>query len=376
MSTSIEKQGQVEVAGLKVSEIADPPADELRAAYRWMLLARRLDERTWQLIRQGKGHFAVPCWGHEAVGAGYALAIRRGYDYVAPHYRDLAAMLAIGFTPRDVLANFFARAADPSSRGRQPYVHWGSQRLRVLTLQGPQPNQVTHGVGVAYGAKLQKEDTVTFIAYGDGGAQKGEVHEAMNFAAIHRLPCIFCCENNRYTQSVPLSLESAVPDISVRAAAYGMPGVSVDGMDLLAVFRAVAAAAARARLGEGPSLIEARVYRYGANTSNDDDTRYRSRAEVEEWRARDPLPRWRSELLAQGVLSRDSVETLEAEVAAVVDDAVAWVETAPNPAPEDALLHTYAAAPVTRPPGWVRPTNDALASTDVQSGGTKGEETH
>jgi 2-oxoisovalerate dehydrogenase E1 component alpha subunit len=342
MSTQIEKQGQVDVQELTGADIPDPSTEDQRTAYRWMLLARRLDERMWQLIRQGKGHFAVPCWGHEALAAGYALALRRGYDYVAPHYRDLAAMLAIGFTPRDVLANYFARAADPCSRGRQPYVHWGSQRLRVLTLQGPQPNQVTHGVGVAYGAKLQQEDTITFIAYGDGGAQKGEVHEAMNFAAIHRLPCVFCCENNRYTQSVPLSLESAVPSIAVRAAAYGMPGISVDGMDLLAVYRAAAAAVARARRGNGPSLIEANVYRYGANTSNDDDTRYRARAEVEEWRARDPIPRWQSELVAKGVLAQADVDQLEVEVADAVDDAVAWVETTPDPAAEDALLYTYA----------------------------------
>ena len=340
MSSHLEQLGQAEAAA--IAEVADPPVEELRAAYHWMLLARRLDDRMWQLIRQGKGHFAVPCWGHEALGAGYALALRRGYDYVAPHYRDLAAMLAIGLTPRDVLANFFARAADPCSRGRQPYVHWGSHHLRILTLQGPQPNQVTHGVGVAYGAKLQGEDTVTFIAYGDGGAQKGEVHEAMNFAAIHRLPCVFCCENNRYTQSVPLSLQSSVPDIAVRAAAYGMPGTSVDGMDLLAVYRAVAVAVARARRGDGPSLIEGQVYRYGANTSNDDDTRYRSRTEVEEWRARDPLPRWRSELVANGVLTQADVEMLEGEVAVSVDDAVAWAEASPEPAAEDALLYTYA----------------------------------
>lgn len=338
MSTQIERQGDSQAQ----ADVTDPSTEELRTAYRWMLLARRLDERIWQLIRQGKGHFAVPCWGHEAVGAGYALALRRGYDYVAPHYRDLAAMLAIGLTPRDVLANYFARAADPCSRGRQPYVHWGSHQLRILTLQGPQPNHVTHGVGIAYGAKLQGEDTVTFISYGDGGAQKGEVHEAMNFASIHRLPCIFCCENNGYTQSVPLALESSVSTIADRGAAYGMPGVSIDGMDLLAVFRTVAAAVARARSGQGPSLIEVRVYRYGANTSNDDDSRYRSRAEVEEWRTRDPIPRCRSELLAKGVLTQTEMEALEAGVDVAVDDAVAWAEEAPDPAPEDALLYTFA----------------------------------
>jgi 2-oxoisovalerate dehydrogenase E1 component alpha subunit len=339
MSTQIDRQ---EGAGATPqADIVDPSAEELRASFRWMLLARRLDERTWQLVRQGKGHFAVPCWGHEAVGAGYALALRRGHDYIAPHYRDMAAMLAIGFTPRDVMANYFARAADPCSRGRQPFVHWGSQRLRIITLQGPQPNHVTHGVGVAYGAKLQGEDSVTLIAYGDGGAQKGEVHEAMNFASIHRVPCIFCCENNLYTQSVPLTLESAVSNIADRAAAYGMPGVSVDGMDLLAVYRAVAAAVARARHGEGPSLIEARVYRYGSNTSNDDDSRYRSSTEVEEWRTRDPISRCRTELLSNGLLTQNDVDALEAEVAALVDDAVAWAESIPDPPPEDALLYTY-----------------------------------
>lgn len=339
MSTDIHNQSQLDSAD---HTIADPTDEELRAAYRWMLLARRLDERTWQLIRQGKGHFAVPCWGHEALGAGYALALQRGEDYVAPHYRDLAAMLAIGFTPRDVLASYFARDADPCSRGRQPHVHWGSRRLHVLSQQGPQPNQVTHGVGAAYAIKLQRENAVVFIAYGDGGAQKGEVHEAMNFASIHRLPCIFCCENNGYTQSVPIALESSVANIAARAAAYNMPGVSVDGMDLLAVYHAVAEAVARARRGDGPTLLDARVYRYGSNTSNDDDTRYRSRAEVEEWRTRDPVPRWRNELLARGVLTEADAAALDAEVAAEVEDAVAWAETAPDPAPEDALLYTYA----------------------------------
>jgi len=345
MSARIDEPGQVGETfppGSASPEITDPTPQELRDAYRWMLLARRLDERTWQLIRQGKGHFAVPCRGHEAVGAGYALAMRRGFDYVAPHYRDMTAMLAIGLTPRDVMANYFARKADPCSGGRQPFVHWGSHRLRIISQQGPQPNQVTHGVGVAFGAQLLGEESVTIMAYGDGGAQKGEVHEAMNFASIHRVPCVFCCENNRYAQSVPIALESAVSTIADRAAAYGMPGVSVDGMDVLAVYRAFKAAVERARRGNGPSLIEANVYRFGANTSNDDDTRYRSREEVESWRARDPLARFQAELLASGILIQDDIDTLEAEIAAAVEDAATWAETTPDPAPEDALLYTYA----------------------------------
>ena len=149
MSTNVERSLQETGQSLQLTDIPEPAPEDLRAAYRWMLLARRLDERTWQLIRQGKGHFAVPVAGHEALAAGYALALQRGHDYVAPHYRDMAAMIGFGLTARDVLANYFARAADPCSRGRQPFVHWGSKRLHVITQQGPQPNQVTHGVGVA-----------------------------------------------------------------------------------------------------------------------------------------------------------------------------------------------------------------------------------
>ncbi len=344
MSTHIEKHTAEQANALEqiMHDIAEPAAGELLEAYRWMLFARRLDERMWQLIRQGKGHFAVPCQGHEAVGVGYALALKRGYDYIAPHYRDLSAVLAFGITARDALASFFARDADPNSRGRQPYAHWGSRKLHIISLQGPQPNHVTHGVGVAYAARLQREDSVTLMAYGDGGAQKGEVHEAMNFAAIHNLPCIFLCENNLYTQSVPLTLESSVPGIAARAAAYGMPGMSVDGMDALAVYRAVAAAVERARRGAGPSLIEARVYRYRPNTSNDDDTRYRSREEVDEWRTRDPLARFRSELEQREIVTEKLAAEIESEISAIVDDAVGWAETTPDPAPEDALLYTWA----------------------------------
>jgi 2-oxoisovalerate dehydrogenase E1 component alpha subunit len=341
MSTQIERTDSAS-GDLSFAHIADPSPDELLLAYRWMLLARRLDERMWQLIRQGKGHFAVPCQGHEAVGAGYALAMRRGYDYIAPHYRDLAAVLAVGMTPRDVLASFFARAADPNSRGRQPYAHWGSQQLRIISLQGPQPNHVTHAVGVAYAAKLLGEESVTLMAYGDGGAQKGEVHEAMNFASIHRLPCIFICQNNLYTQSVPLALESSIPSIAVRAAAYGFPGVSVDGMDILAVYKATAVALERARSGQGPTLIETRVYRFRPNTSNDDDTRYRSREEVEEWRTRDPLRNFQAHLEQRGLLSQAQIDDFEQQTQAAVDDAATWAEATPDPSPDDALLYTYA----------------------------------
>src|SRR5919197_4539778 len=236
-----------------------PTPEDLRRAYRWMLIARRIDYTMWTLRRQGKGHFVVSSAGHEAIGAAAGLAVDPAQDFLAPHYRDLTACLAWGLEPRGVMAHYFGRASDPPTGGRQPYAHWGSTERHIISQEGPQPNVVTHAVGVAYANCQLGSDAVVWIGFGDGGAQKGEVHEAMNFASIHRLKVVFCVENNLYTQSVPLRLESSVTNLSLRAAGYGMPGVSVDGMDLLEVYPAAREAVARARAGDGPSLLEARA---------------------------------------------------------------------------------------------------------------------
>ena len=316
--------------------------DRLLAAYRWMLTARRIDDSMWTLRRQGKGHFVVSAAGHEAIGAAAGLAVDTEHDFLAPHYRDLTACLAWGLQPREVMAHYFGRAVDPCTGGRQPYAHWGSTQRHIITQEGPQPNVVSHGVGVAYANRALSSNGVVWIGFGDGGAQKGEVHEAMNFAAIHKLAVVFCVENNLYTQSVPLRLESSVTSLSVRGASYGMPGVSVDGMDLLAVYPAARDAVQRARAGDGPSLIEARAYRYMPNTSNDDDTRYRSREEVEEWRTRDPIGRLRNHLLESGILTSDSADALDHEVQDEVAEAASWAEGQPDAEPEHVLRHTWA----------------------------------
>jgi 2-oxoisovalerate dehydrogenase E1 component subunit alpha len=340
-----------------------PDSDQLKRAYRWMLIARRIDDTMWTLRRQGKGHFVVSCAGHEAIGAAAGLATDKETDYLAPHYRDLTACLAWGLQPREVMAHYFGRAADPCTGGRQPYAHWGSTERHIISQEGPQPNVVSHAVGAAYADRQLGARGVFWIGFGDGGAQKGEVHEAMNFASIHRLAVVFCVENNLYTQSVPLRLESSVQDLSTRAASYGMPGTSVDGMDLLAVYPVAREAVARARRGEGPSLIEARAYRYMPNTSNDDDTRYRSREEVEAWRQRDPIARLRAHLLRSGGHSEASVAKLEDEVSQAVAEAAAWAEAQPDAQPHDVLLHTWAGGTV-RPLAWME---DSGVDRDNQS---------
>ena len=308
---------------------------DLEQAYRVMTLARRLDELMWRLARAGRAHFAVPCSGHEGIGAGYGLALRAGYDFLAPHYRDLAAVLALGMAPEEAFLSFFGRADDPNSGGRQPYAHWGSARLRIIGQQGPQPNHVSHAAGFAWGSRSLGEDSVTWAAFGDGGAQKGEVHETMNFAAIHRLPIVFCVENNRLTQSVPTELESATPDLVSRAAGYGMPGVAVDGADVVAVHAAATAAIERARSGDGPTLLEAHCRRFMGNTSNDDDSRYRSPEEREEARRHDPL-----QPLREG-LGAARCDALDEEAARTATDAAEWAEAQPPGDPSTLALHTY-----------------------------------
>src|SRR5919197_3294902 len=317
-----------------------PTPEDLRRAYRWMLIARRIDYTMWTLRRQGKGHFVVSSAGHEAIGAAAGLAVDPAQDFLAPHYRDLTACLAWGLQPRGVMAHYFGRAADPCTGGRQPYAHWGSTEHHIISQEGPQPNVVSHAVGVALANRGLRSTSVVWIAFGDGGAQKGEVHEAMNFAAIHRLPVVFCVENNLYTQSVPLRLESSVADLSRRADGYGIPGVTADGMDVEGVYAAAKAAVDRARSGEGPTLLEAKTYRYLPNTSNDDDSRYRAREEVARWRERDPLQILRARLVERGALAEAEADAMAAEVAEEVAEAAAWAEGMPDAEPEAALLHT------------------------------------
>ncbi len=313
-------------------------------AYRCMVRTRHLERTGWDLVRQNRVHFAIASPGHEGVAAGYALAMDRARDYLAPHYRDVAALLYLGMPPLRPLSTLYGRST-AVSRGRQPYGYWGWAAQRVLTASGPQPNHLTQGVGVALGSKFLGDGAVTWVTFGDGGASRGEFHEGLNFAAIHRCPVVFLCENNGYTQSVPLPRQSALPDIATRADGYGIPGVIVDGMDTLAVYRAARAARRRAAAGEGPTLLEAKTYRYLPNTSNDDDTRYRDRAEVEAWRARDPIPQLGRRLVELGALTEADLVHLDAEAAAEIAAAAAAAAAAPPPDPAEAWAHSYAVPP-------------------------------
>lgn len=310
--------------------------------YRAMRLARLLDDRMWLLNRQGVGHFAVPGNGHEAAAVGYAIALRPGQDWVAPHYRDLAGLLLLGMTAEEVMHNYFATAADVAGAGRQNYAHWGYRRLKIKTLSSPQGPHVPHGVGLAHASKLRKLDEVVWIGYGDGTSSKGDVHEAMNFAAIHKLPCVFCCENNGYAISVDQKHQMAIENVADRAAGYGMPGFVVDGTDPLAMYAVSVEAIGRARRGEGPSLIEAKCIRLLPHTSNDDDRHYRTREELAAERKRDPIDRFRQYLMSVGLDDEEREAELQRELTAVVDAATKAAQQSPQAEPADARRHVYA----------------------------------
>jgi 2-oxoisovalerate dehydrogenase E1 component len=308
--------------------------------YRSMLLARRLDERMWALNRQGRVPFVVSVAGHEATQVGAAAALDHTVDWSLPYYRDVAFNLAMGVSPRDVFLGVFAKEGDPASGGRQMPNHWGEPDLNIFTHSSVIATQFPHACGIAHELKATGRPGVVAVMSGEGATSEGDWHEAMNFAGIHQLPIVFVIENNLYAISVPIS-EEVAGSVSGRAGGYGMPGVEVDGNDVLAMYGVMTAAVDRARNGEGPTLIEAKTYRYYAHTSDDDDKVYRSAEEVELWRRKDPITVLRQYLVESRLLDEATEERIDIDVTEEIAAAVAEAEKAPDP--EDPLAHVYAA---------------------------------
>lgn len=319
--------------------LSDEEAVEM---YRTMLLARKIDERMWLLNRSGKIPFVVSCQGQEAAQVGAAYALNRDTDYVLPYYRDIGVVLAFGMTAKDLMMSGFAKAADPNSGGRQMPGHFGQKENRIVTGSSPVTTQVPHAVGIALAGRMDKKDIVSFVTFGEGSSNQGDFHEGANFAAVYKLPVIFMCENNKYAISVPYDKQVACEKISDRAAGYGMPGVTVDGNDLLEVYRVVKEARERASKGEGPTLIETVSYRLTPHSSDDDDSSYREREEVEEAKKQDPLLLYKAYLQEAGLLGEEEEKTMLGDIMAIVNEATDEAEKAPYASPESTLDHVYA----------------------------------
>ena len=318
---------------------------DLIEMYRLVALARAVDERMWILNRAGRIPFVISGQGHEGAQVGIAWAFEKGHDWITPFYRSIATCLTFGMSPRDIMTAQYATASDPSSGGRQMPGHYGNREHNILSVSSPVATQLLHAVGIALAAKIRKTGQVAMASMGEGSSNQGDVHEGLNFAAIHKLPFVFVVENNGYAISVPAAMEVSVPNVADRASGYGIPGVVVDGADVLACYAASREAVARARAGEGPTLIEAKVTRLTGHSSDDQQTKYRSAEELASERGHDALPRFRAQLREADVLTDEIEARLTAEITAAVHDATEYAEAEADPDPETAMRYVYAGDP-------------------------------
>ena len=310
--------------------------------YRHMLLARAISEKNWLLTRQGRVLFSMPSDGQEASDVASAYALDAQTDFIVPYARNLGAMLVKGMTSQEVMLNMFAKAADPNSGGRQMPQHWGHKRLGIISMGSSVGTTIPRASGVALASKLRGENTVTVVYFGEGSASEGDFHEGLAFAGVHRLPVVFICNNNGWATSVPASAQNADTQVSKRAEGYGFPGVTVDGLDPLAVYQAVKTAVDRARSGDGPTLVETTTIRMMPHSSSDDHLRYRTQEELDAERELDPLPRFRNFLITAGLLDEESDQVLRDAVDQEVEEAISYADAAPSPDPATAFEGVYA----------------------------------
>jgi pyruvate dehydrogenase E1 component alpha subunit len=291
------------------------PEELLLRLHKAMLLGRRFDERLLSLQRQGRIGTFAPITGQEASQLG-AVATLGPSDVLVPSFRETAAQVYRGAPMESVILNFggYNEAALLIKEGQD------------LPVAVPVSSQVPHAVGIAWGMKYRNKKEVAMTFFGDGGTSEGDFHEGMNFAAVYQVPAIFVCQNNHWAISVPRSRQTHSKTIAQKALAYDMPGIQVDGNDVLAVYAAAKEATDRARSGGGPSLIECVTYRMMMHTTADDPKRYRKDEEVEEWRKRDPIVRFQKYLKDKGLLTDQKVEEIESEIKAEIQNAVDQAE--------------------------------------------------
>jgi pyruvate dehydrogenase E1 component alpha subunit len=307
--------------------------DQLLDIYYHLRLTRSLEERLGILYRQGKIFGGVYLsTGQEAVSVGGAYALEPG-DVIVPSHRDLGAHLLRGIQPREVLAQYLGRIGGPS-RGRDGNVHFGDIQRGDVAFISPMADGIPVAVGVALALKRQGMGRVAMNWFGDGAASRGDFHEGVNLAAVLRAPIVFLCNNNQYAYSTPLTRQTLVPDIVTRAAGYGIPGVRVDGNDVLAVYGAAREAVGRARRGEGPTLIECKTMRMRGHSEHDDAS-YVPREMLEAWRKKDPIQRLEASLRDEGILDEAGERLVTSRIAGELEAAVAWAEASPFPEGRD-----------------------------------------
>lgn len=308
--------------------------DDILKAYKDMLFVRTADIMAVSYQRQGR-MFTYPLnLGQEAISVALGKVIEKE-DWLVPAFRELGAWLAKGATLKEVFMYFMGYEEGNA------FLHVP----KLLPVSVPIASQLTHAAGIGYAVKLQNTQDVVFAVVGDGGTSEGDFHEALNFAAVWKVPVVFIVQNNQFAISVPFSMQTASVNIAVKSAAYGMPGLKVDGNDFFAMFAALKEATAFAREGQGPVLIEALTYRKGAHTTSDDPTKYRSKENEEEWEKTDPLKRMSAYLKDSNLWDDTQENELTAQFKKEVDREFEAAEATPAYALEDVFKYTYADMP-------------------------------
>ena len=317
--------------GASLPHDVDLSADQLRSIYRLMALSRRVDRQAINLTRQGALGVFASSHGQEAAQVGAVFALEAD-DWLFPTYRETVGTFARGVDVVELLALF----SGSWHCGFDPY------QYRVAPLTTPLATQALHAVGLAMAARIKHDPIVALTFFGDGAASEGDAHEALNIAAVFSAPVVFLVQNNGYAISVPYHLQTRTSSIALRAAGVGMPGIRVDGNDVISVYGAVRAAVERARRGDGPTLIEAVTYRLEAHTTADDTSRYRSDDEATAWRARDPLERLLGVLRESGLADDAFLAEVDAEAETVAARMRDFLFGAPAGDPREMFDHVYA----------------------------------
>ncbi len=334
----ISNEGQTE-------ESLEPklPDSELKRIYRAMTLTRAFDTKSLNLQRQGRIGFYVPSAGQEAaqIGSSYAL---RGDDWVLPTYRDTGVAIFRGVSLSLLFAHLMGNSQD-EMKGRQMPNHWGYKEINFVSVAATIAAHLPVATGVAMGMKLRNENKVVMTFHGDGATSEGDFHAAYNFAGVFKAPIIFVCENNGWAISLPSSRQTASHSFAEKAEAYGFSGVRVDGNDVLAVYKAGQDAVDRARRGEGPTMIECLTYRMGPHSTSDDPNRYRTKEEIEDWKRKDPIERFRSYLDRRGIWTKEYEDALRKENEAEINNAIKEQEQVPLPELKTMFEDVYAVMP-------------------------------
>ena len=316
---------------------------ELVSLYTAMVRVRILDDRLVSLQRQGRIGFHIGSIGEEAAILGSAFAMRKK-DWIFPCYREFGAALWRGFPLQRYIDNMFGNAND-SAKGRQMPDHYTAREAHFGSISSPVGTQITQAVGFAWAAKLQHDDAVVIVYFGDGATSSNDFHHGMNFAGVFKTPTIFFCRNNGWAISVPTEGQTASASFAEKGVAYGVPSLRCDGNDLLAVISATREALDRALRGDGPTLIEAITYRLSGHSTSDDPKAYRQEDEVEEWRRRDPIARLRRLLSARGLYTDADQAKAEAAMQEEIKRAIVAAESAPLPALQSMFDDVYAETP-------------------------------